>query len=283
MASGKHSSDEKVRRKKREEKEEEINNICQDIYDHIHEAPDTNIEEFDGDDDSSKKEILIIGILILLIFGVFFGGKFAYGKISANRKTENANSKIAEADKNEIPEKVNNYKVLGQIKIDKLNFSQYILDPSVSNSTTNTGVSNKTTNSVENVTTNKTTKNIDNALNYGLVKLYGEQLNKIGNFTIIGHNAEKSFSVLEGLNKDEIITVKERNGIQYNYKITDIYTIEPTDLKPLMSNKEYKELTLITCSTGSNKRLVVKAIEENDYQKMKKNQAANLTNTTVDQ
>ena len=46
------------------------------------------------------------------------------------------------------------------------------------------------------------------------------------------------------------------------YKVTKTYEVEPDNLECLLQDEEKVEITLITCQSGSTKRLVVKAEED---------------------
>lgn len=250
--------------------------------------------DFDG---IPWKKILIAIVVIAIVIGVLFGGKAVYSSFIANgklfsKKTKEVEKEIVIEDK--MPTQLYGYKVLGQLNIESKNYSSYILEAfdekEVSKTQKDSSKENteKIENSVENIDqisnedvvnqTNDT--NIENAenkinnnsekytdaLKKGLVKLYGDKLNQKGNFTIMGHNEEKYFAILNELEVGDEFSVKTTSNIQKNYKITSIETVEPTDLKSLMPNKEYTEITLITCNAGSNQRLVVKALEETDYE-----------------
>lgn len=247
-------------------------------------------EEFDFDGIPWKKILLTI-VIIGIVIGVLFGGKAVYSSFIANgklfsKKVKEENKEIVIEEK--MPTELYGYKVLGQINIENKNYSSYILeafdDKVKSKSEKNTNLDNmnsdntvqdgdeiseKIDNEISNdeadVSNNNSEKYSD-ALKKGLVKLYGDKLNQKGNFTIMGHNDEKYFSVLNELEIGDEFSIKTPSNIEKNYIITSIETIEPTDLKSLMPNKEYTEVTLITCSTGSNQRLVVKALEETDYE-----------------
>ncbi len=103
-------------------------------------------------------------------------------------------------------------------------------------------------------------------------KLYGENLNEIGNFTLVGHNYDKVFKRLEELNVGDefyIQDIKSANEEEKSYyRITEILEIEPTDLSVLLPKDNKTELTLITCKEGATSRLMVKSekIEENNIE-----------------
>ena len=122
------------------------------------------------------------------------------------------------------------YKVLGQIKIDKLNITQYILD------------------STE-----------EKALEKGVGKLYGGSLNNYGNFCIVGHNFTNIFANLSELDVGDTFSIIDKKMVETKYKVKSNYAISPEHLECLQQHDDKIEITLITCLNGSTERIVVKA------------------------
>lgn len=232
------------------------------------------------------KPILLSIVVIAIIIGVIFGGKTVYSSFIANNDFFNFGKEKNEVQENivieeSMPTNLYGYKVLGELKIENKNYSSYILDSGIdyskkTNKTEAVEVSeNETSENIENVTPEEeksvlenNSEKITNALKKGIVKLYGEKLNQKGNFVIMGHNEENKFAILNDLKIGDKISVKTISKLEKKYVVSEITTVDPTDLKSLMPNKEYTILTLITCKTGANERLVVKAIEESDYKKI---------------
>lgn len=224
------------------------------------------------------KPILLSIIVIAIIIGVFFGGKTVYSSFIANKDFFNFSKEKNEAQDNiaieeSMPTNLYGYKVLGELKIESKNYSSYILDSGINytkktNENTTDVVDENAVSGEEKSVLENNSEKIADALKKGVVKLYGEKLNQKGNFTIIGHNEEKKFAILNDLKVGDKLSVKTISKLEKKYVVSEITTVEPTDLKSLMPNSEYTILTLITCKTGSNERLVIKAIEENDYKKM---------------
>ncbi len=105
----------------------------------------------------------------------------------------------------------------------------------------------------------------EKALGVSVTKFYGGNPNEVGNFCIAGHNyiTKNMFHDIKELsNKDEIIlTDLEGNSIEYEVYL--IETVEPTETKCLSQKTNGRvELTLITCTTDSSKRIIVKAVEQ---------------------
>ena len=137
-------------------------------------------------------------------------------------------------DKNKIPEKMGGYNVLGRLVIDKVNVSKNILD-----------VSN------------------EDSLKVSAVKLYGPNINEVGNFCICGHNWKSMLKrVLELEVGDTFYLIDRKTLSKVNYEIYNIYTCMPKDLECLNQNTERKrETTIITCNPGGITRLIIKGKE----------------------
>ena len=137
-------------------------------------------------------------------------------------------------DKSKIPAKMGGYNVLGRLVIDKVNVSKNILD-----------VSNK------------------ESLKVSAVKLYGPNINEVGNFCICGHNWKSMLKrVLELEVGDTFYLIDRKTLNKVNYEIYNIYTCMPKDLECLNQNTEgKKEATIITCNPGGITRLIIKGKE----------------------
>ena len=95
-------------------------------------------------------------------------------------------------------------------------------------------------------------------------KLAGVGLNEKGNCSIIGHNYEndKFFSKIGDLSKDDVVYIKEKDGMKRVYSVTEKKEISANDVSCLEQNtNDKRQVTLITCTNVKNKRLVVKCEE----------------------
>jgi LPXTG-site transpeptidase (sortase) family protein len=102
------------------------------------------------------------------------------------------------------------------------------------------------------------------ALNVSVVKFWGVEPNKIGNFCIAGHNFKNKnmFSNLKKLKLGDTLFVTDREIGKVEYEIFKIDTVLPTEVDCLKSVTENeREVTLITCTTNSKKRIIIKAKE----------------------
>ncbi len=122
------------------------------------------------------------------------------------------------------------YTTLGKIKIDKIEVEQPILDTRE-----------------------------DEALEKGVIKLYGGNLNEEGNFCIAGHNYDGIFGKLNELQTGDEFQIINPQNQESTYQIVDITTVEPTNLDILKPQENSTQITLITCEDFSTQRLIVTA------------------------
>ena len=102
------------------------------------------------------------------------------------------------------------------------------------------------------------------ALNISVTKFWGVEPNQIGNCCIAGHNFKNKnmFRNLKKLNLGDKLFIADNEVGKVEYEIFDIYKVFPEDtscLTPATTDK--REVTLITCTTDSKKRIIVKAKE----------------------
>lgn len=151
--------------------------------------------------------------------------------------------KVTDTEKKKIeyenmPENIKGEKVIGKLEIPSINLETYIL------SETN-----------------------DKTLNISVTKLAGPNINEIGNFCITGHNYinSKMFFKLGKVKIDDEIILTNTFDESINYKVYELKEVYPEEVEVLnQDTKEEREVTLITCTFGARKRLIVKAIENYD-------------------
>ena len=93
-------------------------------------------------------------------------------------------------------------------------------------------------------------------------KYFGPEPNEAGNYCIAAHNYNKEnmFNHIIELEEGDSIFLSDNKNGQVKYEVYDIYKAEPTDNSPIEQNTNgQKEMTLITCSDYSSKRIIVKA------------------------
>lgn len=104
----------------------------------------------------------------------------------------------------------------------------------------------------------------EEALRNSVVKFWGVEPNNIGNFCIAGHNFKNKnmFSKLKKLKLGDRLFITDKKVGKVEYEIFKINTVLPEDVSCLKAITEgEKEVTLITCTIDSKKRIVVKAKE----------------------
>ncbi len=152
-----------------------------------------------------------------------------------NENKEIIEDNINEYKKEKVEKEYKGYKVAARLKIQSINLDTYILEP----------YSN-------------------NALNVSVTKFWGANPNEVGNLCIAGHNFQNKnmFHNLKKVKIGDIISVIDNKNGSINYKIYDIYKVNPQDVSCLSQETNgKKELTLITCTNDSKKRIIVKATE----------------------
>src|SRR6266852_254846 len=81
-----------------------------------------------------------------------------------------------------------------------------------------------------------------------------------GNIVIYGHNLRNIFGKLVDVKKGDIIDHFTNDGKKYEYKVSDISKVEPTDIG-VVAPTNYQILTIYTCTSFlDSQRLVVKAL-----------------------
>lgn len=92
-----------------------------------------------------------------------------------------------------------------------------------------------------------------------------DDANEVGNFCIVGHNYRNSkfFSKVINLVEGNIIELTDtKNGETVEYVVYDKYVVDPSDVSCTSQRTNgLREVTLITCTNDSKKRVIVKARE----------------------
>ena len=199
-----------------------------------------------------KKRILdvilwIIGIVIIItiiLIATKYIGNFENEKEMTNIVEQIKSTDVELPNNNEIDIETNNteaeveidgYKVLGIIRIPKIDLEYPILNE-----------------------TNKT------SMKKSITKFWGQNLNKVGNLTLAGHNNKDGtmFGKVKKLNIGDIIEIEDLYKNTVKYEIFDMYVIDPNDVSCVESvDANTKEVTLITCTNGNKNRLITKARE----------------------
>lgn len=104
----------------------------------------------------------------------------------------------------------------------------------------------------------------DEALNVSVTKFYKGNPNQIGNFCIAGHNyiTSNMFHYLKDLEITDKLYLTDAIFGKMEYEIYDKEIVNPKDISCLSQETDGKvELTLITCTTDSKNRIIIKAIK----------------------
>ena len=155
--------------------------------------------------------------------------------VNKSKNEENENIKT-NYEKEEIIKEYKGYDVLAKLEIPKINLETYVL---------------KTYSS--------------KALEISVVKFWGAEPNTIGNFCIAGHNFKNKnmFHNLKELNIGYNLFIIDNNIGKVEYEIYNIYKVYPEDVSSLSQETQgEKQVTLITCTNNSRKRIIVKAREK---------------------
>lgn len=188
------------------------------------------------------KTLLICLIVAAVVVGVLVVRKYLNifnHESTAKQAIEHINNKLEESNEiiQEIDEQIEGNKVVGIIKIPKINLEYPILE-----------------------TTSKET------LNLSITKFWGNKVNEVGNVTLAGHNNLNGtmFGKIKKLEEGDIIELTDIQNVTLKYKIFKKYVIDPNDISVILPEQEgVREITLITCTNGNKNRLIIKAQEEN--------------------
>lgn len=188
------------------------------------------------------KILLVILIIFAIIVSFFVIKKYIdMSKVENKAKLvlENINKEkqnnISNEPIQEIKQEIHGNKVVGIIKIPKIELEYPILE----------------TTSVE-------------TLKLSITKFWGNKINEIGNVTLAGHNnlSGTMFGKTKNLEIGDIIELTDIQNVTLKYEIFDKYVIDPNDIRCILPIEEYsREVTLITCTNGNKNRLIVKARE----------------------
>ncbi len=92
-------------------------------------------------------------------------------------------------------------------------------------------------------------------------KLFGPDINEVGNLCIIGHNYKNKefFSRIKELEVNDNVYLTTNSGERFAYQVYDKYEVNEKDLSCTSQETNGNiEVTLITCTTAKKNRLVVK-------------------------
>ena len=155
-------------------------------------------------------------------------------KVEVNKKNSIEDTSVSQTD-NSILTTYKGYPVIAKLEIPKINLETYVLS-----------------------------EYSEQALGVSVTKFYGKNPNEVGNFCIAGHNyiTKNMFHDLKKLSIGDTFSLIDTNSNIVNYRIYLIETVEPDETQCLSQKTDGKiEVTLITCTTDSLKRIIVKAVK----------------------
>ena len=201
---------------------------------------------------SIEFKIYKIIFIVLLITAIIILGMIIY-KYGNNQINEKENheivetfsnidfSKIDEESENQVQLEYKGYKVIGLVKIEKIDLEYPILeigdiDPESAKA----------------------------PMKLSIIKYWGENVNDYGNLSIAGHNNYDGtmFGKTKKLEIGDIVELTDLTGRTIKYSIYDIFVTDPNDVSILLPKDEnIREVILITCTNGNKERLILKAKE----------------------
>lgn len=93
-------------------------------------------------------------------------------------------------------------------------------------------------------------------------KFWGANPNQVGNFCIVGHNYRNKllFSKVPTLEYGDIIEITDLSGKTVKYSVYDKHEVDPEDTSDTTQLTNGRtEITIITCTNDSKRRVIVKA------------------------
>ncbi len=203
--------------------------------------------------EKAMKKIFINTILIGLILGILMGilvirigdnrikeKDYNTSKIKTLEEINNINNEVTvnesqkQYPKEEIITTYKGYKVCAKLEIPSIPLKAYILND----------YSKK-------------------ALKASCTKFWGVEPNTNGNICIAGHNTKSMFSGVKYLELGDTLYITDNNIGKVEYEVFSINKVIPKNVDCLDAvTKGEKEVTLITCTNDSTKRVIVKAKEK---------------------
>ena len=177
--------------------------------------------------------IVVVGLIVI--------------KYTGNYMNDQENQKVVETFSRSINEQseenvtMNGYKVIGIVKIPKIELEYPILD-------------------IETYNPEETKE----PMKISIVKYCGGNVNQYGNLSIAGHNNYDGtmFGKTKKLENGDIVELTDLENTTIQYQIYDKFVTDPNDVTILATNDDtVREVTLITCTNGNKNRLILKARE----------------------
>ena len=198
---------------------------------------------------SNKSRVIINFILVILIFGIITylrienyseenmkqANNYEVKNVVTSTNNIKENEKVY--SKEEVIKEYKGYEVDSKLEIPKIELETYILKD----------FSKET-------------------LNMSVTKFWGCKPNTIGNYCIAGHNFKNKnmFHNLKKLKRNDNLFIIDNKVGKVEYEVYDVYKVFPEDTSCLeQETNGKKEVTLITCTSDSEERIIIKAVEKN--------------------
>lgn len=158
--------------------------------------------------------------------------------VKIKNNEENRKSANNEISNNKISSEYNGYPVIARLEIEKINLDTFVLK-----------------------------EHNEKTLAMSVTKFYGANPNEVGNFCIAGHNyiTKNMFYNLKKVEVGDKLKLTDLIGRSIDYKVYKKETVLPNETQCLSQKTNGRtEVTLITCTTDSSKRIVIKAVKEGE-------------------
>ncbi len=178
--------------------------------------------------------------ILIVILPIIACGSYFLTKYIIHKKRDNTVVPVVASQNKEDKEYLGGYEVIGNVKVNSLGIDVKVLNPVLDE-----------------------VDYTEDALKYGAVKYYGEELNESGNCVILAHDDSQNFFNLKNIEKDDEIIAVNSDGVEVKYTVIEINKVDSADFSGFLPLEENStELTLITCDDGATTRFVVKAISK---------------------
>lgn len=177
--------------------------------------------------------IVVVGLIVIKYTGNYMNDQ------ESQKVVETFSRSINEQNQENVT--MNGYKVIGIVKIPKIELEYPILD-------------------IETYNPEETKE----PMKISIVKYWGGNVNQYGNLSIAGHNNYDGtmFGKTKNLEKGDIVELTDLENKTIQYQIYDKFVTDPNDITILATNDDtVREVTLITCTNGNKNRLILKARE----------------------
>ena len=179
--------------------------------------------------------LLIILIIAAIIVGIMIFQKY-YNEAKNQQELSEFVEEMEKENQDDNKYVYKGYKVIGFIEIPKIDVKYPILS-----------------------------ETSDESLKVSVTRFNKANINEIGNFAIAGHNnlSGTMFGKNKKLQNGDIIRLTDLKKNTVEYEVFDKYSIDPNDISCVEVVKPgTREVTLLTCTNGIRKRLVIKAREK---------------------